>query len=54
MIVKTNSLIMLTSNSRMSIPMVRISYQSTLNYSIFSFLEIVKIEFKMTLQNFFV
>ena len=53
MIVKTNLLIMLMSNPIMLIPMVRISLQSTLNYSIFSFLKIVKIEFKMTLQSFF-
>ena len=45
MIEKTNSLIMLTSNLVMLIPRVRISLQSTLKFSIFSFLKIVKIEF---------
>ena len=53
MIVKTNLLIILMSNPIMSIPIVRTSKQSTLNFSIFSFLKIVKIEFKMTLQSFF-
>ena len=53
MILKTNLLIMLTSNSIMSIPMVRISKQSTKKNSIFSFLKIVKIVFKMVRQSFF-
>ena len=54
MIVKTNSLIIVMSNLIMSIPMVRISLQSKANFSIFSFLKIVKIKFKMTLQLIFV
>ena len=53
MIEKSNSLIMLSWNLIMPIPTVRMLWQSTLNFSIFSFLEIVKIESKMKLQSFF-
>ena len=54
MIVKTNLLIILMSNPIMSIPIMRISKQSTKRISIISFLKIVNIGFKMTLQSFFV
>ena len=47
------SLIMLTQNLIMSIPFVRMLYQSTQKISIFLFLKIVEIGFKMKLQKFF-
>ena len=53
MIEKTNRVMILTRNFIMSIPMVRMLYQSSSNITIFFFLKIVKIEFKMKLQRFF-
>ena len=53
MIVKAKSLIMLTKNSIMGIPLVRVLWQSNENFFIFLLLKIVKIELKMTCQSFF-
>ena len=52
MIVKTKSLIILTKNSIMTIPLVRVLWQSNKNFFIFSILKIVIIELKMTFQSF--
>ena len=53
MIVKEKSLIMLTKNSTMGIPLVRVLWQSNEKKFIFFLLKIVKIELKMTCQSFF-
>ena len=52
MIENTNSLIMLTQNPIMSIPMVRMLWQSILSFFTSSFSKIVEIEFKMKLQSY--
>ena len=56
MIVKTRSLIRLTKKSTMAIPLARVSLQLNENClfssCFFFWVEIVKIEFKMTFQSF--
>ena len=53
MIVKEKSLIMLTKNSIMGIPLVRVLWQSNEIFFIFLLLKIVIIELKMTCQSLF-
>ena len=53
MMENTYSPIMLARNPEMSIPTMRMLWQSVLNYSTFSFSKIVKIGFKMKLQSYF-
>ena len=53
MIAKEKSLIMLTKNSIMGIPLVRVLLQSNENFFIYFLLKIVKIELKMTCKFFF-
>ena len=53
MIVKTKSLIILTKNPIMAIPLVRVLWQSNENFYIFFQLKITKIELKMTCQSSF-